>query len=91
MTDVLAVVAGALGVGMGASPLFQALRVHRRRRSDDVSLPFLAVLWVGGVAWLSYGVALGNLALIVANGVGVAASSVALTVVARWRRGTRAK
>lgn len=83
--DVLAVVAACLGVGMGASPLFQARRVHRRRRSDDVSVPFLLVLWTGGAAWLSYGIALGNAALIVANGVGLLASTTAIAVVLRSR------
>lgn len=86
LVDVLAVVAASLGVGMGASPLLQARRVHRRGRSDDVSVPFLLVLWAGGAAWLSYGIALGNPALIVANGVGLLASSTAIVVVLRWRR-----
>lgn len=76
LVDVLAVVAASLGVGMGASPLLQARRVHRRGRSDDVSVPFLLVLWAGGAAWLIYGIALGN----------PAASSTAIAVVLRWRR-----
>ena len=87
MTDVLAVIAGCFGVGMGASPLLQALRAHRRRSAEDVSLPFLCVLLAGGLAWLSYGVALGNLPLIVGNGVGVLASGTAIAVTLRWRRG----
>jgi len=86
VTDVLAVFAATLGMAMGASPLLQARRVHRRGRADDVSVPFLLVLWAGGAAWLSYGIALGNLALIVANGVGLLASSVTIAVVLRWRR-----
>jgi uncharacterized protein with PQ loop repeat len=84
--DVLAIVATTLGVGMGASPLLQASRVQRRRRSDDVSLPFLLVLWIGGLAWLAYGVAIGNLALVIANAVGVSASSTTIAIVVVWRR-----
>lgn len=86
ITDVLAVVAGAFGVGMGASPLLQALRAHRRRSSADVSLPFLAVLLAGGSAWLAYGIALGNIALMVGNTVGVLSSGAAVAVTLRWRR-----
>ena len=85
ISEVLAVLAGAFGVGMGASPLLQAVRAHRRRSSADVSLPFLAVLLAGGSAWLSYGIALGNLPLIVGNSVGVASSLTAIAVTLRWR------
>lgn len=85
MTELLGVVAGAFGVGMGASPLLQALRAHRRQSSADVSLPFLFVLLAGGVAWLSYGLALGNLPLIVGNTVGVASSTTAILITWRWR------
>lgn len=85
-TDVLAVLAAAFGVGMGASPLLQARRVHARRSAQDVSLGFLAVLFCGGIAWLSYGVALGNAALIVANAVGLCGSGTAILVALRYRR-----
>ena len=88
LTDVLAIIAGAFGVGMGAAPLLQAVRAHRRRSADDVSLSFLAVLWLGGAAWLAYGLALTNAALIVGNTVGVCSSTAALAVAWRWRSGT---
>jgi uncharacterized protein with PQ loop repeat len=89
MTDVLAAVAGSFGVAMGASPLLQALRAHRRRSAEDVSVPFLIILASGAVAWLAYGISIGNLALTVANGVGVAGSSTALAVTMYWRRAER--
>lgn len=88
LANVLAFVAGAFGVGMGASPLLQALRAHRRRSADDVSLGFLgflAILVAGGAAWLAYGLAIGNAALIVGNAVGVVASSSAVAVALYWR------
>ena len=89
ITNLLAVIAGCFGVGMGASPLLQAVRAHRRRSSADVSLPFLAVLLAGGSAWLAYGIALGNLALVVGNTVGVASTSFAIAVSLRWRTSDR--
>lgn len=85
VTNVLAVIAGCFGVGMGASPLLQAVRAHRRRSSADISLPFLGVLFAGGCAWLAYGIALGNVALVVANSVGIAGSGAAIAVTWRWR------
>ena len=86
VTSALGVLAGSFGVVMGASPLLQAIRAHRRRSSADVSLTFLLILALGGTAWLAYGVALGNAALIVANLVGVSASATAVAVTIYWRR-----
>jgi MtN3 and saliva related transmembrane protein len=74
---------------MAASPMLQALRVHRMQRSEDVSVAFLAVFFAGAVAWLSYGIALGNMAIIVANAVGVLASAATISVVLYWRRRER--
>lgn len=85
-TELLGVLAGAFGVGMGASPLLQAVKAHRRQSSADVSVSFLFVLLLGGLAWLAYGIALGNAPLIVGNTVGVLASSTAIVVAIRWRR-----
>lgn len=86
VTSALGVLAGSFGVVMGASPLLQAIRAHRRRSSADVSLTFLLVLLIGGATWLAYGLALGNAALIVANVAGVAASTTAVAVTVYWRR-----
>jgi len=71
---------------MGASPLLQALHSHRRESASDVSLAFLVVLICGATLWLLYGIALGNMAIIIANIVGVASSATTLSVTVRWRR-----
>ncbi|MEI7626450.1 MAG: SemiSWEET family transporter [Actinomycetota bacterium] len=86
-TASLAVLAGTCGVIMGASPLLQALRAHQRRSSADVSMPFLGLLWVGNGAWLAYAIALSNIAMIVANTVGVIAVTTAIAVSHHWREG----
>lgn len=86
LTEALGATATCFGVGMGASPLLQAARAHRRRKSADVSMSFLLVLLAGGLAWLAYGIALENAPLIVGNTVGVISSSVAIAVTRRWRR-----
>ncbi len=88
-TDAFGALAAAMGVAMGASPLIQAVRVHRQGRSSDVSLTFLLILVAGGMCWLIYGILLGNAALTVANTVGVASSSITACVVVWWRRHPR--
>jgi uncharacterized protein with PQ loop repeat len=85
-TTSLGVVAGSFGVVMAASPMLQALRVVRLRRSDEVSIAFMAILFIGALAWLSYGIALGNWFMIVPNTVGMIASTTTMLVVLYWRR-----
>ena len=65
----LAVAAAVWGVLMGVSPVLQIRRMLRQRSSRDVSISYFAVLLVGFVLWLSYGIAARNLALIVPNGI----------------------
>jgi len=78
----LAVAAAGWGVLMGVSPVLQIRRMLRQRSSRDVSIGYFAVLLVGFVLWLGYGIASRNLALIVPNAVAllIGASTIAIAV-----------
>ena len=82
MTDALGIAAAAWGVLMAISPLLQIRRIFERRSSADVSVAYLAVLQIGFMLWVSYGLALGNFAIVVPNSVaflvGVATILIAL-------------
>ena len=84
-TTVLAVAAASCGIAMGLSPLLQLRRVAVRRSSADVSIAYLAVLFVGFVLWLSYGVAIGNTPLIVSNVVALTTNVLTIAAVLRFR------
>ena len=90
----LAVAAATWGVVMGVSPLLQIRRMLRQRSSRDVSIGYFAVLQVGFVLWISYGIAARNLALIVPNSValliGVSTMVVALCLGRGHRTGREA-
>jgi MtN3 and saliva related transmembrane protein len=86
-TTVLAFAAASCGIAMGLSPLLQLRRVAVRRSSADVSVAYLGVLFVGFVSWLSYGVALGNVPLIVSNVVAVTTNVLTIGAVLRFRAG----
>jgi len=85
LTTVLAAVAATWGVAMAVSPLLQIRAMHRSRSSRDVSVGYFAVLVVGFVLWIAYGVALGNLALIVPNSVALCVGGATIAV-ALWHR-----
>lgn len=82
MADVLAPLAASWGVLMAISPVLQIRRILERRSAADVSIAYLAVLEVGFLLWIAYGLALSNLALIIPNlvafSVGLATIGVAL-------------
>ena len=84
-TTVLAFAAASCGIAMGLSPLLQLRRVAVRRSSADVSVAYLAVLFVGFVLWLSYGVAIGNAPLIVSNVVALTTNVLTIAAVLRFR------
>lgn len=87
MTDMLALVAASWGILMALSPILQIRRMLERRSSADVSLAYLAVLQVGFVLWLGYGLALGNPALFVPNGVALCVGLLTIAMAWTFRNG----
>jgi MtN3 and saliva related transmembrane protein len=84
----LAVAAAVWGVLMGISPVLQIRRMIRQRSSRDVSVGYFAILLVGFLLWIGYGIAARNLALIVPNAVAllIGASTVAIALRLREHR-----
>ncbi len=87
MTDALAVIAASYGVLMALSPALQIRRMLERRSSADVSLSYLAVLEVGFLLWIAYGVSLPNVAIIVPNVVAVSVGLATILVARHFRAG----
>jgi MtN3 and saliva related transmembrane protein len=85
VSDTLAVIAATAGVIMAASPVLQIRRMFVRRSSDDLSLAYLGVLLVGFVVWISYGISLGNFALIIPNTVALVVTVTTIVVALRFR------
>ncbi len=46
----------------------QVLRIWRTRSTQDISLGMFAVMTIGVALWIVYGVAIGSMPVIVANG-----------------------
>lgn len=67
MIDYLAAVAATWGVAMALSPMLQIRAIRAHRSSRGISVGYQQVLLVGFILWMSYGIALGNIAIIVPN------------------------
>lgn len=70
---------------MALAPLLQVRRMLRLRSSNDVSIGYLVLLMPGFLLWASYGMALGNPALIVPNAVAAVIDALAICVAVRLR------
>jgi len=86
VVPVLAVAASSWGVLMGIAPLLQIRRMLRERSSRDVSLGYFMILLAGFLLWISYGVAAGNLVLVIPNSVALLVGVALVLVVLRLRR-----
>ena len=71
---------------MAISPLLQIRKIVQHRSSHGVSLGYMSVLFVGFLLWLSYGIALGNWALILPNVVAAVVITATMAVTVRYRR-----
>lgn len=85
MSDTLAVIAATAGIVMATAPVLQIRRMFARRSSDDLSIAYLGVLLVGFVVWISYGISLGNFALIIPNSVALVVTVTTIVIALRFR------
>jgi MtN3 and saliva related transmembrane protein len=86
VVSVLAAAASAWGVLMGLSPVLQIRRMLRERSSREVSVAYFAILLAGFLLWISYGIAAGNMWLIVPNSIALLVGLTLVIIALRLRR-----
>ena len=84
-SEFLATLATLYGLAAAGTALFQARQIIRRGSSCDVSARFFATYAGGYAIWLSYGVSIGSLPLIVVDAIGLLCGSLTLAVTLRMR------
>ena len=85
MTTALGVMAATWAMFMALSPLLQVREIRRRRSSEGVSITYFCVLLVGFALWIAYGLARGELPLVVPNTVALLIAALTITIAARHR------
>jgi len=86
VASALAFTASAWGVAMAVSPVLQIRRMVSERTSAGVSVGYMAVLFVGFLIWLAYGISIGNVVLIIPNTVAAVVITATIAVALRYRR-----
>jgi MtN3 and saliva related transmembrane protein len=74
----LAILASVFGIAMGAANIPQAYKIFKRKSGKDISLLTYSLLTIGSIVWLIYGIALGEMPIILTYIVGTC-SCVAVT------------
>lgn len=69
MRDSIALLGAAAGLCTTLSFLPQLVRAWRTRSTRDISLPMFSLLVFGIFLWLVYGLLIGDMPLVIANGV----------------------
>ena len=87
VTDALGTAALVAGLLMAVSPVLQVRRMLETRSSRDYSIGYPTLLSLGFVLWMAYGVALGNLPMMVSNIASLTFMLATISVALYLRRG----
>lgn len=82
---ILSTLVGAVGIATGAAYIPQAVRLFRRRSSDDVSLVTYLLFLGGQVVYLVYGIRIRQLPLIVGMAANIAGNAAVIVSALRFR------
>lgn len=85
MESTLALAAATWAIAMALGPVLQIRKIVQLRSSRGVSIVYFLVLLVGFLLWLAYGVAAGNIALIVPNVVALVVIALTIVIALRFR------
>ncbi len=87
LASIVGPVAAACGVFMALSPLLQARRVRALGDSSEVSAAVFLMMRVNASSWLTYGIASGNLVIVVPNVLALTTTTWTLHTIRRCRSG----
>jgi uncharacterized protein with PQ loop repeat len=85
LSTALGIVAATWAVVMALSPILQIREIVRRRSSRGLSIEYLLVLIVGFALWAAYGLASGDLPLVVPNTIAACVMTATVLVARRYR------
>lgn len=86
LIDFLTVAATVMGIATSASFFLQAMKIWKNKSSRDVSEVMFAIICVSLAVWLSYGIVLGNIPLIISNALGLVGVTLVLILTLRFRK-----
>ncbi len=83
--QLLAALASAVGIATGAAYVPQAVRIWKRRSSDDVSIVTYLLFLGGQVVWLAYGIRFHQRPIVIGMAANIAGSLAVILSALRFR------
>ena len=65
---ILAILAVIFGTLIGIANFPQVIKIFRRKSARDISIISISIFFIGSIVWTLYGIELGNLPVIITNG-----------------------
>jgi MtN3 and saliva related transmembrane protein len=87
--SMLALLAATWAIAMALGPVLQIRKIVEHGSSQNISVGYFLVLFVGFLLWLAYGIVASNLALVVPNAVAAVVIVATILVALRYRRRPR--
>lgn len=85
LSTTLGITAATWAVAMAVAPVLQVREIVRRRSSAGVSITYFVVLLVGFALWVAYGLASGDLPLVIPNALAFAVMATTIGGAVRYR------
>lgn len=85
MESTLGIAAATWAIAMALGPVLQIRKIVEQRTSRGVSIGYFAILLVGFLLWLAYGIAASSLVLVVPNILAAAVTATTIAVALRYR------
>lgn len=68
--SLLSILATIFGSAMAIANLPQAMKIFRRKSAKDISIITFAILLIGSIVWIFYGIEILNVPIIISNSIG---------------------
>ena len=80
MIDPMFEIIGLLAAFLTTSAFIpQVYKIYKEKKADGISLTMYVILFIGVLLWLLYGILIGSLSIIIANGITALLQSVSYT------------
>jgi len=83
--------AATWAIAMALGPALQIRKIVEHKNSQNISVGYFLVLFIGFLLWLAYGIVASNLALVIPNIVAAIVIAATIAVALRYRRQPRAE
>ncbi len=85
LLEIISVLAAGIGIAMSLSHFSQAYKIYKTKSAKDISLVFIFIFTLGAFIWLSYGILIQDIPIILSFAIAVLGTVSVLVLTLRYR------